>query len=135
MIPWGARCHLNDLLWKPLGLQRRATLAYCCWCLGRICWPSNFCSCSQVANLGGHFGPDLIGRIRTATSSGTEAAFFPRSSCFVRCGDCLVVAAYAAPRDDGPLAVQSGKTQRKILGRLSLQKTAALTRLPRDLGL
>ena len=30
---------------------------------------------NSVGNLGGHFGPDLIGRIRTATDS-TEAAFF-----------------------------------------------------------
>ena len=30
---------------------------------------------NSVGNLGGHFGPDLIGRIRTATNS-TEAAFF-----------------------------------------------------------
>jgi MFS family permease len=30
---------------------------------------------NSVGNLGGHFGPDLIGRVRTATNS-TEAAFF-----------------------------------------------------------
>ncbi len=30
---------------------------------------------NSVGNLGGHFGPDLIGRIRTSTNS-TEAAFF-----------------------------------------------------------
>jgi MFS family permease len=30
---------------------------------------------NSVGNLGGHFGPDLIGRIRTATNS-TEAAFY-----------------------------------------------------------
>jgi D-galactonate transporter len=30
---------------------------------------------NSVGNLGGHFGPDLIGRIRTATNS-SEAAFF-----------------------------------------------------------
>jgi len=29
---------------------------------------------NSVGNLGGHFGPDLIGRIRTATNS-SEAAF------------------------------------------------------------
>jgi nitrate/nitrite transporter NarK len=30
---------------------------------------------NSIGNLGGHFGPDLIGRIRTETNS-TEAAFF-----------------------------------------------------------
>jgi nitrate/nitrite transporter NarK len=30
---------------------------------------------SSLGSLGGHVGPDLIGRIRTATDS-TEAAFF-----------------------------------------------------------
>jgi MFS transporter, ACS family, tartrate transporter len=31
---------------------------------------------NSVGNLGGHFGPDLIGRIRTATGGTSEAAFF-----------------------------------------------------------
>jgi MFS family permease len=31
---------------------------------------------NSVGNLGGHFGPDLIGRIRTATGGASEAAFF-----------------------------------------------------------
>ncbi|HEX4984663.1 MAG TPA: MFS transporter [Burkholderiales bacterium] len=31
---------------------------------------------NSVGNLGGHFGPDLIGRIRTATGGATEAAFY-----------------------------------------------------------
>jgi D-galactonate transporter len=31
---------------------------------------------NSVGNLGGHFGPDMIGRIRTATGGATEAAFF-----------------------------------------------------------
>ena len=31
---------------------------------------------SSVGNLGGHFGPDLIGRIRMATGGHSEAAFF-----------------------------------------------------------
>lgn len=31
---------------------------------------------NSVGNLGGHFGPDLIGRIRTATGGSSEAAFF-----------------------------------------------------------
>ncbi|HWQ39216.1 MAG TPA: MFS transporter [Burkholderiales bacterium] len=31
---------------------------------------------NSVGNLGGHFGPDLIGRIRTATGGHTEAAFY-----------------------------------------------------------
>ena len=30
---------------------------------------------NSIGNLGGHFGPDLIGRIRTATNS-TESAFY-----------------------------------------------------------
>jgi nitrate/nitrite transporter NarK len=29
-----------------------------------------------VGNLGGYFGPDMIGRIRTATGGATEAAFY-----------------------------------------------------------
>jgi len=35
---------------------------------------------NSVGNLGGHFGPDLIGRIRTATGGSTEAAFFTLSA-------------------------------------------------------
>ena len=31
---------------------------------------------NSVGNLGGHFGPDLIGRIRTATGGSSEAAFY-----------------------------------------------------------
>lgn len=31
---------------------------------------------NSVGNLGGHFGPDLIGRIRTASGGATESAFF-----------------------------------------------------------
>ena len=31
---------------------------------------------NSVGNLGGHFGPDLIGRIRMATGGHSEAAFF-----------------------------------------------------------
>ncbi|MEJ0059659.1 MAG: MFS transporter [Terricaulis sp.] len=31
---------------------------------------------NSVGNLGGHFGPDLIGRIRTATGGDSQAAFF-----------------------------------------------------------
>jgi MFS family permease len=31
---------------------------------------------NSVGNLGGYFGPDMIGRIRTATGGATEAAFF-----------------------------------------------------------
>lgn len=31
---------------------------------------------NSVGNLGGHFGPDLIGRIRTASGGATEAAFY-----------------------------------------------------------
>jgi ACS family tartrate transporter-like MFS transporter len=31
---------------------------------------------SSVGNLGGHFGPDLIGRIRQASGGSSEAAFF-----------------------------------------------------------
>ena len=31
---------------------------------------------NSVGNLGGHFGPDLIGRIRTATGGASEAAFY-----------------------------------------------------------
>ncbi len=31
---------------------------------------------NSVGNLGGHFGPDLIGRIRTASGGSSEAAFF-----------------------------------------------------------
>jgi MFS family permease len=35
---------------------------------------------NSVGNLGGHFGPDLIGRIRTATGGSTEAAFYTLSA-------------------------------------------------------
>ena len=31
---------------------------------------------NSVGNLGGHFGPDLIGRIRMATGGSSQAAFF-----------------------------------------------------------
>ena len=31
---------------------------------------------NSVGNLGGYFGPDLIGTIRTAAGGATEAAFF-----------------------------------------------------------
>ena len=31
---------------------------------------------NSVGNLGGHFGPDMIGRIRTATGGASEAAFY-----------------------------------------------------------
>ena len=31
---------------------------------------------NSVGNLGGHFGPDLIGRIRTATGGASESAFY-----------------------------------------------------------
>jgi MFS family permease len=31
---------------------------------------------NSVGNLGGHFGPDMIGRIRMATGGASEAAFF-----------------------------------------------------------
>ena len=31
---------------------------------------------NSVGNLGGHFGPDLIGRIRMVTGGASEAAFF-----------------------------------------------------------
>jgi hypothetical protein len=31
---------------------------------------------NSVGNLGGHFGPDLIGRIRAATGGSSQAAFY-----------------------------------------------------------
>jgi nitrate/nitrite transporter NarK len=31
---------------------------------------------NSVGNLGGHFGPDMIGRIRAATGGHNEAAFY-----------------------------------------------------------
>jgi nitrate/nitrite transporter NarK len=31
---------------------------------------------NSVGNLGGYFGPDMIGRIRTATGGATEPAFY-----------------------------------------------------------
>ena len=31
---------------------------------------------NSVGNLGGYFGPDMIGRIRTATGGTSEAAFY-----------------------------------------------------------
>jgi len=31
---------------------------------------------NSVGNLGGHFGPDMIGRIRMATGGASEAAFY-----------------------------------------------------------
>jgi hypothetical protein len=34
---------------------------------------------NSVGNLGGYFGPDMIGRIRTATGGATEAAFWTLS--------------------------------------------------------
>jgi len=45
---------------------------------------------NSVGNLGGHFGPDLIGRIRTATSS-TDAAFFTLAA-FAFVGAMIVLA-------------------------------------------
>jgi hypothetical protein len=35
---------------------------------------------NSVGNLGGHFGPDMIGRIRTATGGAAEAVFFTLSA-------------------------------------------------------
>jgi nitrate/nitrite transporter NarK len=31
---------------------------------------------NSVGNLGGHFGPDLIGRVRTLSGGANEAAFW-----------------------------------------------------------
>jgi predicted MFS family arabinose efflux permease len=62
-------------------------------CVGQMCWVVTFWSLptaflsgtaaaagiawiNSVGNLGGHFGPDLIGRIRTANDGASEAAFF-----------------------------------------------------------
>jgi hypothetical protein len=61
--------------------------------VGNLCWVATFWSLptsflsgtaaaagiawiNSVGNLGGHFGPDLIGRIRTATGGSSEAAFY-----------------------------------------------------------
>ncbi|HVY07855.1 MAG TPA: MFS transporter [Burkholderiales bacterium] len=61
--------------------------------VGLLCWVATFWSLptaflsgtaaaagiawiNSVGNLGGHFGPDLIGRIRTATGGASEAAFY-----------------------------------------------------------
>ena len=61
--------------------------------VGILCWVATFWSLptaflsgtaaaagiawiNSVGNLGGHFGPDLIGRIRTATGGASEAAFY-----------------------------------------------------------
>lgn len=62
-------------------------------CVGLLCWVATFWSLptaflsgtaaaagiawiNSVGNLGGHFGPDLIGRIRTASGGASETAFF-----------------------------------------------------------
>jgi MFS family permease len=62
-------------------------------CVGLMCWSVTFWSLptaflsgtaaaagiawiNSVGNLGGQFGPDLIGRIRTATGGASEAAFY-----------------------------------------------------------
>ena len=61
--------------------------------VGLLCWVATFWSLptaflsgtaaaagiawiNSVGNLGGHFGPDLIGRIRAATGGASEAAFW-----------------------------------------------------------
>ena len=51
---------------------------------------------NSVGNLGGHFGPDLIGRIRTATDS--SAAAFLALAVAALCGAAAVLLATRAPR-------------------------------------
>ncbi len=62
-----------------------ATAGALCWVVTFWSLPTSFLSGAGAAagiawinacgNLGGHFGPDLIGRIRTATGGDSEAAF------------------------------------------------------------
>ncbi|NJD11864.1 MAG: MFS transporter [Gemmatimonadetes bacterium] len=51
---------------------------------------------NSVGNLGGHFGPDLIGRIRTATGGSSEAAFYALAA--VALVGAVVVLALPRPR-------------------------------------
>ena len=75
---------------------------------------------NSVGNLGGHFGPDLIGRIRTATGGASEAAFFTLAAvCPARRADHPLPAGY--PAHDRPVATGdrdgSALTQVKPPGR------------------
>jgi MFS family permease len=54
---------------------------------------------NSVGNLGGHFGPDLIGRIRTLTNS-TEAAFYALAAIAVL-GSAIIL---LLPRTQAPAA-------------------------------
>jgi hypothetical protein len=62
------------------------TVGLTCWVATFWSLPTSFLSgtaaaagiawINSVGNLGGHFGPDMIGRIRTATGGASEAAFY-----------------------------------------------------------
>ncbi len=58
---------------------------------------------NSVGNLGGHFGPDLIGRIRMATGGSSEAAFFTLAAVAA----IGVVITLLLPRTEKRVAVQA----------------------------
>ena len=70
MITWGivssAFMFTDDIYWGSLPiafLSRKAAAA-------------GIAFVNSVGNLGGHFGPDLIGRVRTMSRGANEAAFW-----------------------------------------------------------
>jgi nitrate/nitrite transporter NarK len=61
-----------------------------CWTVTFSCLPTAFLSgtaaaagigwINSVGNLGGHFGPDLIGHVRTATGGTSAAASYAQAA-------------------------------------------------------
>ena len=58
---------------------------------------------NSVGNLGGYFGPDMIGRIRTATGGASEAAFYTLAA--IALAGALIV--LFLPRTERKVAAQT----------------------------
>jgi MFS family permease len=96
-------------------LQLAALTIVCC---GALCWvvtfwsiPTSFLSgaaaaagiawINSIGNLGGHFGPDLIGRIRNANGGNADAAFLTLAAG-AALGGVLVLVATMKRREPSP---------------------------------
>jgi MFS family permease len=96
-------------------LQLAALTLVCC---GALCWvvtfwsiPTSFLSgaaaaagiawINSVGNLGGHFGPDLIGRIRDANGGNADAAFLTLAAAALL-GGVVVLLATMKKREPAP---------------------------------
>jgi MFS family permease len=118
------------LLLALIGHDPSASIAALCLVTcGTLCWVVTFWSLptaflsgtaaaagialiNSVGNLGGHFGPDLIGRIRTAMGGASEGAFLALAAASLLGALVTLLApkTHAAPIGAKPLPVRSGSS-------------------------